>query len=389
MLALGLGTALPSPFIGANAMAESTPDTVVYVSNAASKEIYILGMNRDTGELLMIDRVPVPGTDKPSPSSMPMAVAPDRRFLYAALRSDTFPVSSFAINRSTGRLTHLATTPLQDSMAYIVTDRTGRHLLGASYPGNKLTVNPIDEAGHVVEKTTQIIPNKPKAHCILVDQANKYCYATSLGADIVMEWKFDPAAGTLAPNGPGEVHTKPGAGPRHMAFHPNGRFLYVITETTDTIGAYAIDPSGTLTELQFVDALLADFKEQPAAADLHVTPDGRFLYGSERKTSTLAGYREGNAVADRPLSDREDAAWLQYRPARPLSALGRARFERDDGLPHRPAIGGAGGRQAIPDGPAAQLDRDRRSGIVGSVGVPPACRPKAPRTDGAVRRAQI
>jgi 6-phosphogluconolactonase len=291
MLALGLGSALPSPFIGANAMAESTPDTVVYVSNAASKEIYILGMNRDTGELLMIDRVPVPGTDKPSPSSMPMAVAPDRRFLYAALRSDTFPVSSFAINRSTGRLTHLATTPLQDSMAYIVTDRTGRHLLGASYPGNKLTVNPIDEAGHVVEKTTQIIPNKPKAHCILVDQANKYCYATSLGADIVMEWKFDPAAGTLAPNGPGEVQTKPGAGPRHMAFHPNGRFLYLITETTDTIGAYAIDPSGTLTELQFVDALPADFKEQPAAADLHVTPDGRFLYGSERKTSTLAGYR--------------------------------------------------------------------------------------------------
>ena len=291
MLALGLGSALPSPFIGANAMAESTPDTVVYVSNAASKEIYILGMNRDTGELLMIDRVPVPGTDKPSPSSMPMAVAPDRRFLYAALRSDTFPVSSFAINRSTGRLTHLATTPLQDSMAYIVTDRTGRHLLGASYPGNKLTVNPIDEAGNVVEKTTQIIPNKPKAHCILVDQANKYCYATSLGADIVMEWKFDPAAGTLAPNGPGEVHTKPGAGPRHMAFHPNGRFLYLITETTDTIGAYAIDPSGILTELQFVDALPHDFKEQPAAADLHVTPDGRFLYGSERKTSTLAGYR--------------------------------------------------------------------------------------------------
>jgi 6-phosphogluconolactonase len=94
MLALGLGAALPSPFIGGNAMAENAPDTVVYVSNAASKEIYVLGMNRDTGELLMIDRMPVPGTDKPSPSSMPMAVTPDRQFLYAALRSDTFPVSS-------------------------------------------------------------------------------------------------------------------------------------------------------------------------------------------------------------------------------------------------------------------------------------------------------
>jgi 6-phosphogluconolactonase len=104
MLALGLGTALSSPFtspfIGGNAMAENAPDTVVYVSNAASKEIYALGMNRNARELLMIDRVPVPRTDKPSPSSMPTALTPDRRFLYAAVRSDTFPVSAL---RSTAR----------------------------------------------------------------------------------------------------------------------------------------------------------------------------------------------------------------------------------------------------------------------------------------------
>jgi 6-phosphogluconolactonase len=294
VLALGLGSlALPRPFIAARpAMADTMPDTVVYVSNAASKEIYALAMNRESGELSMLDKMPVPGTDKPSPASMPMAVSPDRRFLYAALRSDTFPASTFAIDRASGRLTHLATTPLQDSMAYIITDRTGRYLLAASYPGNKLTINPIDEQGHIVEKTTQIIPDRPKSHCILLDATNKYCYATSLGSDIVMEWKFDPATGTLSPNGPGEVHTKPGAGPRHMALHPNGRFLYLITETTDTVGACAIAPaSGTLTELQFVDARPAGFTDQPAAADLHVTPDGRFLYGSERKTSTLAGYR--------------------------------------------------------------------------------------------------
>ena len=294
MLALGLGSmALPSPFVaGGRVMAEATPETVVYVSNAASKEIYVFAMNRNSGDLLIIDKVPVPGTDKPSTASMPMAVTPDHRFLYAALRTDSFPVSCFAIDRASGRLTHLSSTPLQDSMAYIVTDRTGRYLLSASYPGNKLTINPIDEKGQVVEKPTQIIPDRPKSHCILVDATNKYCYATSLGSDTIMEWKFDPETGTLSPNGPGEVRTKEGAGPRHMALHPNRRFLYLITETTGTIGAYAIDPaSGTLKELQFVDALPADFKQQPAAADLHVTPDGRFLYGSERKTSTLAGYR--------------------------------------------------------------------------------------------------
>jgi 6-phosphogluconolactonase len=294
VLAVGFGgIVLPSSLIrGGKAMADTTPDTVVYVSNAASKEIYVLAMNRESGELTLLDKVAVPGTDKPSPSSMPMAVSPDRRFLYAALRSDTFPASSFAIDRTNGRLTHLGTTPLADSMAYIVTDRTGRFLLSASYPGNKLTINPIDEQGHIVEQTTLIIPDRAKAHCILVDAGNKHVYATSLGADTIMQWRFDQAKGTLSPIGPGIIQTRPGAGPRHMALHPSGRFLYLITETTDTIGAYAIDPAtGTLTELQFVDALPSEFREQPAAADLHITPDGRFLYGSERKTSTLAGYR--------------------------------------------------------------------------------------------------
>jgi 6-phosphogluconolactonase len=294
ILAAGLGgMSLPIVRTAARrAIAAATPATVVYVSNAGSKEIGVFAMDRDSGGLTAIDQVPVPGTDKPSPASMPMAVTPDRRFIIAALRSDNFPASSFAIDHATGKLTLVATTPLADSMAYIITDRTGRYLLAASYPGNKLTINPIGADGKIGEKTTQIIPNRPKSHCILVDKANKYCYATSLGSDIVMEWVFDPLTGRLSPNGPGVVHTKPGAGPRHMALHPNGRFLYLITETTDTVGSYAIDPaSGTLTELQFVDARPPGFTAQPAAADLHVTPDGRFLYGSERKTSTLAGYR--------------------------------------------------------------------------------------------------
>jgi 6-phosphogluconolactonase len=294
MLALGFGGMTLSGWSMAarKAAADNPPDTVVYVSNAGSKEIYVLAMNRDSGDLTMIDKVPVPGTDKPSPASMPMAVTPDRRFIIAALRSDNFPATSFAIERASGRLSAVATTPLPASMAYLKTDRTGRYLLAASYPGNLLAINPIDADGKIVEKSTQIIPNRPKSHCILVDTTNKYCYATSLGSDIVMEWKFDPTAGTLSPNGPGEVHTKPGAGPRHMALHPNLPFLYLITETTDTIGTYAIDPAaGTLSERQFVDARPPGFTAKPAAADLHVTPDGHFLYGSERKTSTLAGYR--------------------------------------------------------------------------------------------------
>src|SRR5207245_3179397 len=107
-----------------------------------------------------------------------------------------------------------------------------------------------------------------------------------------LQLKLDAATGRVAPSTPGEIATKPGAGPRHLAFHPSGRFLYLITETTATIGAYAVDPAnGTLTELQFVDMLAPGYTGGIAAADLHVTPDGHFLYGSERRTSSLAGFR--------------------------------------------------------------------------------------------------
>jgi 6-phosphogluconolactonase len=105
-----------------------------------------------------------------------------------------------------------------------------------------------------------------------------------------MELIFDPVTGTVSRNGPGRVATKAGAGPRHLTFHPNGRFAYLITETTATIGTFAIDAaSGRLTERQFVET--NDYAEQPSASDIHVTPDGRFLYGAERKTSMLIGYR--------------------------------------------------------------------------------------------------
>jgi 6-phosphogluconolactonase len=248
-------------------------------------------MDRDSGALDPIERIAVPGTEIPSPTSIPMAPSPDRRFLYAALRSPPFPVSSFAIDRASGRLTLLGTAPLPDSMAYITTDRTGRFLLGASYPGNKLTINPIDGDGCVVAQSTQIIPDRPKAHCVILDASNRFAYCTNLGADVVMQLRFDAASGTVAPNDPATVSTRPGAGPRHLAFHPSGRFLYLLNETDATLAAYAVDAAGTLAELQTLPTLPRDFTGKPSAADLHVTPDGQFLYASERCASTLVGFR--------------------------------------------------------------------------------------------------
>ncbi len=158
---------------------------------------------------------------------MPMAVSPNHRFLYAGLRSQPFTVASFAIDSATGGLTHLGNAPLADSMAYIVTDRSGRFLLSASYPGSKLAINPIDAQGKVQGETTQIIPTKPKAHCILVDPTNKYCYATSLGGDIVMQWKFDAATGRLSPNSPDSIALPAGNGPGIWRFtRPGNSFIW-------------------------------------------------------------------------------------------------------------------------------------------------------------------
>jgi 6-phosphogluconolactonase len=263
---------------------------MVYVSNAGSKEVFCLAMNRATGALDLVDKTPVPGTDKPSPASLPMTTSRDRRFLYAQLRSDPYPVSTFAIDRPSGKLRHIAATPLVDQMAYINTDHSGRYLLAASYVGAKLAIYPIDKTTGIPDaKATQILDTKPKAHCVYVGAGNNI-YVPVLGGDEVLELKLG-AAGTVTPNGPGLVRTKDGAGPRHFTIHPNGKWAYLITETTATIGLYSIAANGQLSEVAFVDLGDWNGKDSAAASDIHVTPDGRYLYGAVRTTSTLHGYK--------------------------------------------------------------------------------------------------
>ena len=112
-----------------------------------------------------------------------------------------------------------------------------------------------------------------------------------LGGDEVLELTFDPKTGTVSPNGPGAVKTKDGAGPRHFTIHPNGKWAYLITETTATIGLYNVGANGQLSEVAFVDLGDWNGKDSAAASDIHVTPDGHYLYGAVRTTSTLHGYK--------------------------------------------------------------------------------------------------
>ncbi|MFG1795941.1 lactonase family protein [Nocardia sp. NPDC049149] len=260
--------------------------TLVYVSNADSHEISVLLLDA-TGVLTPVGSAQVDGT------VMPLAVHPEHRFLYAGIRSEPFAVKTFAIHPS-GRLRHLSTTPLPDNMAYLSTDRTGRFLLSASYTGDKIAINPIAADGTVDASPLEVIATAPHAHSIVVDPTNRHVFAAVLGGDHLLQYHFDEVAGSLTPNHPAAVETELGAGPRHIVFHPSGRVVFVANELDGTVNSYLLDPTGTLTRLAAISALPEGFSGSPWTSDVHVTPDGRFLYVSERTSDTIAGFRVGS-----------------------------------------------------------------------------------------------
>jgi len=264
--------------------AASDAATWVYVSNADSQEISVLQLDRASGALTAVDTVPVGG------NVMPMAISPDKRVLYAALRSQPYRVASFAIDPATGKLKKLGEASLADSMANIDVDRSGRWLFAASYGGHKITVNAIDKDG-IVGPVQQLIATRPNAHAIHADAANRYVFATSLGGDNVSAWRFDATTGTLSANDPALTTVPAKSGPRHFAWDAAQRRVYLLGELDGSLAVFDYDAArGALREVQRTTSLPPGFAGKPWAADLHLAPDGRHLYASERTSSTIAVY---------------------------------------------------------------------------------------------------
>ncbi len=286
----GLATLLALAAAALALPAEAT--TFVYVGCTDSNEIRVLQLNPQNGDLTAVETVTIPGIVKTA-GSTPMAVSPDKKFLFAATRGEPQVAATFRIDPASGKLTHVANGPLDGSMAYISTDRTGRYLLSASYPNNKVTVNPIAADG-TVQKPSQIIPTEPNAHAIQPDTSNRFVLATSLGGNVVRQFRFDPANGTLTPNDPPAAAIKGNGnpGPRHFVFHPSNGRVYLVTELEASLVVLAYDPkTGTLKEQQTVSVLPEKKPEKIWAADIHLTPDGKYLYASERGTSTIAAFK--------------------------------------------------------------------------------------------------
>jgi 6-phosphogluconolactonase len=282
---------------------QAVPRTFVYAAAAEDGVIDSYEMDRDSGALRPI------GKAAAGKLVMPMALSPDNKFLYAVIRSEPFRVLTYAIDPKTGALTQKASAPLPDSMCYASVDATGRFLFTASYGGHKVAVTPIAEGGLIEAPASQVLPTGQYAHSVLPSRSNKFVYAATLGADQIMQFKFNAATGKLTHADPPFVKVRAGHGPRHLAMPANGKFLYLLNELSGHVIQFTIEPTkGTLTETGGLGSVPASAGLEPGfarspvsgaaasedktpriwAADLQITTDGNFLYATERTHSKIA-----------------------------------------------------------------------------------------------------
>lgn len=286
--------------------APASAGTFVYVSNADDGDIGTYSMQPD-GTLTPGARVAA------AKIVMPMAVSPDRRFLYAAVRSKPFSVHVYSIDAGTGVLKPLSVSPLAESFPYISLDKTGRFLFGASYGAHLISVNAVGADGRVAPDPLQVIPVGRNAHSIRTDASNKFVFVPTLGSDEIFQFTFDAASGRLSSNTPAVALMKPLTGPRHFAMSGDNKFLFALSELLGTVTTFSLDSrTGVLTEVSSASGLPPGSKLVPGAprgavgapggppprntdndiwaADIHVTPNGKFLYISERTSSTLGAF---------------------------------------------------------------------------------------------------
>lgn len=237
-----------------------------------------------------------------------LALTPDSQILYAALRSKPYTVKSFRVDGGTGSLTPTWQASLAESLAYLTTDRSGRWLLGASYGGDMLSSQPIDDQGQPGSEIPTTATG-PHAHSIRTDPSNRFAYAGNLGNDHLLQYQF--ADGVLTPIGDGFVSFPAGTGPRHIAFSQDGRFVFVVGEMSGTVTTFAIDSktgglravdsaSDIPRSLNLAHGLVraasthnleGDPTRRIWAADLRLSPDGKLLVMSERTSSSIFAFQ--------------------------------------------------------------------------------------------------
>lgn len=291
-----------------------------------SEGIYVYRMDPSSGKLAF-ERV-VKGVVNPSF----LTFHPEHNFLYAVNEVRSFAgqsdggVSAFSIDPTSGEVTPLNQQPSYgDDPCYISVEQTGRYAMVANYTSGCVATFPIlpdgklSSATQVIQESGfSVVPERqtgPHTHCVLPDSANRYAIVADLGLDKLMVYRIDLQQGKLQQHA--EVNVQPGAGPRHMAFHPNGQHIYLINELNSTLTCYFYQ-DGSFTELQTVSALPENFKGKSFAADVHISPDGKYLYASNRGHDSIVCFQID-----------EGTGWLNYRSHTPCGGKEPRNFAID------------------------------------------------------------
>ena len=264
----------------------------------SSKGIYRSTLALETGKL----SAPVLAAEAKNPSFL--EVHPNGNFLYAVSEDGgAGSVSAYAIDTDKGDLKFLNERPSGGvGPCHVSIDHAGKNLLVANYGSGSASVIPIKPDGTLGELTgfaqhrgSSVNPRRqegPHAHSVNISPDNRFAFIADLGIDKIMIYRLDIEKGTIVANNPSFAKLKPGAGPRHFTFHPNGKYAYVINELDCTVTAFAYESaSGTLTEIQTITTLPNGFDGANTCAEVRVHPSGKFLYGSNRGHDSIVVYR--------------------------------------------------------------------------------------------------
>jgi 6-phosphogluconolactonase len=262
-------------------------------TSGKSEGIYVYKFNTTTGESKLIS------TAKTSNPSF-LTVSPDQKYVYAVNENSPGSVTSFSFDKMTGKLEKLNQQPSNGMHpCYITIDQSGKWVITGNYTSGTISVNSVRPDGSLVASNDSIKhfgkgvntarQEGPHVHSTILSKDNKYLYTPDLGIDKVMIYRFDNKSGKLTEAEMPFVKTEPGAGPRHFEIHPNGKFAYLMKELTGSVSVYQVLENGGLNFLQTISALPRDFSGIIGSADIHVSPDGKFLYCSNRGESNTIG----------------------------------------------------------------------------------------------------
>ncbi|SDD86937.1 6-phosphogluconolactonase [Niabella drilacis] len=262
-------------------------------NNSTSKGIYVYDFDPQTGTLQ-----PVSSVETANPSFQ--VVSKDQRFVYSVNETADGGISAFSVEPARGKLTLLNTVKsMGDDPCYLETDRSGQWLFASNYSSGSFSIYPILKDGSL-GALSQLVTHKgsgpdttrqrgPHVHSTTISPDNKFLFVCDLGTDQIVSYPFNARTGKVDTANTASIQTAPGAGPRHMVISKNKKWVYNIDEMFGTVNVYALH-KGKLRHLQTADGLKAE-KGKAAGADIHLSPDNKFLYTSQRSSSTIEVYK--------------------------------------------------------------------------------------------------